>query len=96
MSEGQRERLTALAHGRVQGVGYRAFAIHQARALGLDGYARNLPAGRSVEVVAEGERAALEELLARLRRGPIAARVERVDAVWGPGQGGLGAFSVRF
>lgn len=96
MSDRQRERLTALAHGRVQGVGYRAFAIHQARALGLEGYARNLPDGRSVEVVAEGERAALEELLVRLRRGPIAARVERVEEAWGPAQGSLGSFGVRF
>ena len=76
MSSGERARLVALVHGRVQGVGYRMFAIRHAQALGLTGHVRNLPDHRTVEVVAEGPRDALDRLLAHLRRGPYGARVD--------------------
>jgi acylphosphatase len=92
---GDRTRLSALIHGRVQGVGYRMFADDHAHDLGLDGYVRNLPDGRTVEVVAEGPREALEEFLTVLRRGPYAARVDRVDTSWGPALGNLGPFAPR-
>ena len=55
--------LRAVVRGRVQGVGYRDFVYMRARFLGLCGYVRNLPGMRSVEVVAEGERESLEQLL---------------------------------
>ncbi|HEX6106185.1 MAG TPA: acylphosphatase [Gemmatimonadales bacterium] len=64
--------------GVVQGVGFRWFVARHARALGLSGYARNLPDGR-VEVVAAGEDAALDQLHERLRAGPAHARVEAVE-----------------
>lgn len=96
MTAPDRARLSVLARGRVQGVGYRAFAIDHARALGLDGYARNLPDRRTVEVVAEGPRAALETFLTHLRRGPFGARVEAVEASWGHTLGDLGPFDARF
>ena len=95
MSSGERARLVALVRGRVQGVGYRMFAIRHAQALGLSGHVRNLPDHRTVEVVAEGPRDALDRLLLQLRRGPHAARVDRVETTWGPAQGNLGAFDVR-
>ncbi|HUH13762.1 MAG TPA: acylphosphatase [Longimicrobiales bacterium] len=65
--------------GSVQGVGFRWFVARHARALGLAGYARNLPDGR-VEVVAVGEdAAAIARLEERLRAGPAHARVEAVE-----------------
>jgi acylphosphatase len=65
--------------GVVQGVGFRWFAARHARALGLSGWARNLPDGR-VEVVASGaDDAALARLEERLRAGPAHARVEEVE-----------------
>jgi acylphosphatase len=64
--------------GRVQGVGYRYWAVGQARALGLRGWVRNRADG-SVEAVAEGTRDALDLFIAACRRGPRAARVEAVD-----------------
>jgi acylphosphatase len=70
--------LCARVRGIVQGVGFRWFVLHEARALDLRGYARNRPDG-SVEVVAVGEEAALERLVERLREGPRAARVESVQ-----------------
>lgn len=84
--------MTVLVSGRVQGVGYRAFARRQALDLGLAGYAENLPDGR-VEVVAEGERAVLERYLERLRRGPPHAQVQAVEVFWAEA-GGLKGFYV--
>jgi acylphosphatase len=66
-------------HGRVQGVFYRGWAEQQARALGLDGWVRNRRDG-TVEMLISGETAAIEEMIARCRRGPSAARVDRIDA----------------
>ena len=60
--------------GRVQGVSFRYYTQQQARALGLSGYARNLPDGR-VEVLAIGDGAALEQLASWLAHGPSLARV---------------------
>lgn len=64
--------------GRVQGVGYRYFALKRAEELGLSGFVRNMPDG-SVEVIAEGEDARLSQFEARLKEGPSFARVEEVE-----------------
>lgn len=73
--------LEATVHGRVQGVGFRAFVRRRAVELGLSGSVANRPDG-SVRVVATGSRAALERLLGRLREGPSAARIESVESLW--------------
>lgn len=65
--------------GRVQGVGYRFFAVDVAEREGLLGYVRNLPDGR-VEAVAQGDLEALERFQAALARGPRGAWVEQVAA----------------
>ncbi|WP_445144283.1 acylphosphatase [Dyella sp. Tek66A03] len=66
-----------LVSGRVQGVFYRASAREQALALGLSGYARNLPDGR-VEVLAFGPASAIDTFERWLWQGPAAARVDAV------------------
>ena len=66
-----------LVGGRVQGVCYRASTREQALALGLAGYARNLPDGR-VEVLAADAAGALDALERWLWQGPPAARVAAV------------------
>lgn len=76
-----RARLHALLTGRVQGVGFRYFAVRLADDLGLTGWVRNTYGGE-VEVVAEGERADLEAFLAHLRRGPRLAYVEHIEVEW--------------
>ena len=88
--------LRVVVHGRVQGVGYRDFVYMRARFLGLSGYVRNLPDMRSVEVVAEGERPALEQLLEHLREGPRGARIDGLDVTWGDVTGRHTTFGVAY
>lgn len=64
--------------GRVQGVGFRAFVRGHAVALGLRGYAKNLPTGE-VEVVAAGSASAIDALRGYLHRGPAWAEVRSVE-----------------
>src|SRR5205807_9329129 len=68
-------RLHAIVHGDVQGVGFRYFVLRRAREARLAGWVRNRADG-TVECLAEGPRAALEGLLADLRRGPGLAEVQ--------------------
>ena len=66
-----------LIRGRVQGVGYRYFALQAASRRGIQGYVRNLPGGE-VEVHAEGEGTALEAFREELERGPGMSRVTEI------------------
>ena len=68
-----------LVSGMVQGVGFRWFVARHARALGLGGYARNLPDGRVEVVACGGVSEALGRLEELLREGPAHARVERLE-----------------
>lgn len=68
-----------LISGRVQGVGYRAFAHRQAREFKLKGWVRNLNDGR-VEVLALGSAEVLREFEQRLRAGPSGGQVETLTA----------------
>jgi acylphosphatase len=80
------------AHGRVQGVGYRDALRRKALALGVTGWVRNRLDG-TVEALLQGEAAAVEALAAWARRGPPAARVERIvleDLAAAPERGGAG------
>ena len=70
------ERL--IVHGLVQGVGYRWWAVDTARALGLRGWVRNRVDG-TVELLALGPEAALDQLAEACRSGPPAARVGSVE-----------------
>jgi acylphosphatase len=79
-------RLDATVRGRVQGVGYRVFAMREAVYLGLDGFVANMADG-SVQVVAEGPRADLDTLIERLEDGPPAGFVDRVVVRWEPARG---------
>lgn len=74
-------RFVARVHGQVQGVGYRWFTRQVLGDLGLDGSARNLPDG-TVEVVATGDRPALERLVEELRGPSAPGSVDRVEVDW--------------
>ncbi|RPA89235.1 Acylphosphatase, partial [Choiromyces venosus 120613-1] len=67
-----------LAHGKVQGVFYRKFAIDRATTRGLSGWVQNLPNGK-VEGEVQGAESEVEGFLKDLDRGPAGARVVRLD-----------------
>lgn len=87
--------LQANVHGRVQGVGFRFFVIEEANRLGLHGWVRNQPDG-TVEVFAEGPESKLHSLLEKLRRGPIAARVENVHSHFDKAEPRHSGFQVKY
>ena len=89
------KRLEAVVSGRVQGVGFREFVRHEASTRGIAGYVRNSDDGRTVEFVAEGEDAAIDDLLQAVREGPRFARVERIDTRFSDAGGGFSKFSVE-
>jgi len=66
-----------LVFGKVQGVYFRHSTRLEARRLVIRGIARNLPDG-SVEVLAQGAAAAVEELRVWLQHGPPEAQVAEV------------------
>jgi acylphosphatase len=66
-----------MIRGRVQGVGYRAWVEHRARAHGLEGWVRNLRDG-SVEALFAGPAEAVAAMVERCSRGPSSARVDTV------------------
>jgi acylphosphatase len=76
----RRERVTMYYAGRVQGVGFRYTVKNLAHGFEVTGTVRNLPDGR-VELVAEGVRAELEDLLEAVRRSEMGRfiRQELVD-----------------
>jgi acylphosphatase len=80
--------------GRVQGVYFRASALRQAQELGLTGWVKNCPDG-SVEAIAEGSRAKLDELIVWCRLGPSGARVTNVDIHWERPEHGFVGFTIR-
>jgi len=88
-------RLEAIVRGLVQGVGLRYHVLQRASALGLTGYVRNLWDG-SVEVVAEGDKAKLDQFLAYLEVGPRSAWVQEVTTNWLAASGEFHSFEVRF
>ncbi len=77
-----RKRQRLIVHGRVQGVGFRDALCREAGALALRGWVRNRSDG-TVEAVVEGMPEAVDALAAWARRGPPAARVERVEVLPG-------------
>jgi acylphosphatase len=79
--------------GRVQGVFYRASARNRARQLGLTGHAENLDDG-SVEIVAEGDEAKIDEFIAWCRVGPPGARVSDLEVRREPATGEFRGFDV--
>ena len=87
-------RLHATIEGRVQGVSYRYFVTEQAKRLALKGRVRNRHNG-NVEVMAEGYRHSLEQLLNYLYQGPPMAHVTNVEAEWLPAIGEFTSFWVR-
>ena len=88
-------QLFVIITGRVQGVGFRNFTQLNARQIGINGYAKNLPNG-TVEVVAEGEKSQLDALVALLKKGPRYARVDSIEIDERPFTGDYKTFGIRY
>ena len=72
------KKIKAIVSGKVQGVGFRMYTRAQARQLGIYGYVRNLRNG-NVEIVAEGEAEAVDELLKWAKSGSPSALVNNLE-----------------
>jgi acylphosphatase len=79
--------------GRVQGVGYRLWAVEIATALGLRGWVRNRTDG-SVEMLLSGTQEAIAATIEACRRGPPGARVDDITVAEDTDDGTVG-FAAR-
>jgi acylphosphatase len=86
-------RAHLVVQGRVQGVWFRGSMQDEAERLGVAGWVRNRPDG-TVEAEVEGERAAVDALIAWAREGPPGARVSGVSIDWVAARGERGRFVV--
>jgi acylphosphatase len=86
--------LHAFLGGQVQGVGMRFTVVSIARSHGLCGWVRNLADGR-VEILAEGPRHKLEELLTEIQQ-EMSGYVRRVDQSWAPPTGQWRGFQISY
>lgn len=81
--------------GRVQGVGFR-WTIHEyASTLGVTGYVKNLYNG-DVEILAEGERERVEDLIEYIKKGPRFSKVTDVTIEWKDFAGRYDSFDITF
>ncbi|MFA5032106.1 MAG: acylphosphatase [bacterium] len=86
-------RANIFVDGLVQGVCYRSFTQVNARNLGLTGWTRNLYDDR-VEVLVEGERGLIEELIKILQVGPTSADVKGTKVNWMEYKGEFPSFQI--
>ena len=78
MAESEVTTMRLSIGGQVQGVGFRDFAVREARALGLKGWVRNRADG-TVEAVVSGADDKVKAFVGKCMRGPSAARVAHID-----------------
>lgn len=87
-------RAHVIVKGRVQGVGFRAHVEFYARQIGVTGWVRNVGYD-TVEAVAEGTRAQVEQFIEIVKQGPRAARVDEVSVDWEEATGEFVEFFVK-
>ena len=68
--------------GRVQGVGFRYYAVMKAKEFSISGFVMNM-ADHSVFIEAEGEETDLDQYILWCEHGPVSARVDKVDIIPG-------------
>ena len=88
-------RAEIVVNGLVQGVGYRYFVVREAKKLGLKGCTKNLYTGEVLTVV-EGEKASVDELVMKLKVGPMHASVKSCKVDWQEPKNEFTDFEVRF
>ncbi len=88
-------RAHLIIEGRVQGVWFRDSTRNEATRLNLTGWVKNRFDG-SVELIAEGSRQAVEELIEWSHHGPPAARVTMVHEIKEDYAGNFDSFRITF
>jgi len=88
-------RAEIIVNGLVQGVGYRYFVLREAKRLELKGFTQNLYTGEVMTVV-EGEKGIIEELINKLKVGPIHSSVKSCKVDWQEPKNEFTEFEVRF
>jgi acylphosphatase len=89
-------RLHIRIFGDVQGVFFRAGVQDQAGEIrGINGWVRNLE-DSSVEVMVEGEKQKLVQLLDWCMHGPAGASVEKIEKEWLKYKGEFSEFSIKY
>lgn len=83
-----------LVSGRVQGVAFRYYARNIASQLGVGGWIKNLPDGK-VELLVEGSKNSVEEMVEWCKRGPRMAEVEDIEVDWLPYSGKYNEFQLK-
>ena len=69
--------------GRVQGIGFRYWAVHKAKEIGeISGWVHNAADG-SVEILMRGSEEQVEAMLLACHKGPMLARVDSVEFIVG-------------
>ena len=81
--------------GRVQGVGFRMTAEEAAHRTSVVGWVKNLRDGR-VELVAEGERQQLIELIDAIRYGSMRNFIQHIHVEWNPATSSFTKFEIRY
>lgn len=88
-------RVHVWVKGRVQGVGFRAFVQQNAVSIGVTGWVRNVGYS-TVEAVAEGTKAQIEQFLQMVKRGPSVSRVDESREEWEQVTGEFRSFGVKY
>ena len=88
-------RAEIVVNGLVQGVGFRYFVMREAQKLELKGFVKNLYSGEVLTVI-EGEKANAEEMVEKLRVGPIHASVKSCKVDWQEPKNEFTDFEVKF
>jgi acylphosphatase len=88
-------RAHLVVSGLVQGVGYRYFVYRKAKDHNLKGYVRNLYSD-DVEVMLEGDKGVILDLIQELKTGPVSAHVTGIKVEWEEGQGEYEDFQIKF
>ncbi len=88
-------RLHIQVYGIVQGVFFRSSTEEKASNLGLTGWVKNRRDG-SVEILAEGEKEALEALLTWCEKGSEGSKVDRVEHSWDEFKGEFSSFYITY
>lgn len=89
-----RGRIMIKITGRVQGVSFRFYTKQKADELGLCGFVKNNP-DESVDIVAEGDRPALQKLADWASKGPEFSTVFQCETAWGEYSGEYSSFEIR-